>query len=783
MIVSYKWLQTYFGKPLPRPEKLAEALTFHTFEVEGIHTAGTDHAIDVDVLPNRSSDCLSHRGIAKELSVILNTLLKSDPLQKERLLSPQSKLFQVEVEDTTLCRRFSAAVLRGITVGPSPKWLTDYLEALGQKSINNVVDAANYVMFDLGQPLHAFDMDRLSDKDGYKIRVRNAKEKESITTLTGETYELTKNDLLITDGNSNTPIGIAGIKGGLEAEIKNTTKNVIIECANFDPTSVRRSSQYLKLRTDASARFENEPAIKLTEYAVTDVVKLILDIAGGELEGYVDFFPRKQHSYKVGVSVNEINQLLGTDITKKEVEDILRQFGFSYATVQPVDTVLHLAPSYVDTPYKYFSSLSYDGTTTFDCSSYIRHLFIEGGVGIPRVSIDQYVYGEEVEDIQPGDVVFSVGSDKSRTHHKTVMYMPGVEVPVGVSHCGLYVGEGKVAHASGKDSRGKVIIEALKDSPDFTQIVGYRRMIANNDERYVVTVPFERLDLRITEDLIEEIGRIYGYKNVASQVPDRKATPPRVNKRFYYTEKIRAFLAKRGFTEVYTYTFRDHGEMELANALASDKNWLRDNLREGIETSLTFNAHYIDLLGLESICIFEFGTVFAKEGEHISFSLGMYVSGSKQTKQDEEVTELISILEKELEVSVTGNVENGVFEANFSRVLEELVQPKTYDISFEHKKPTVFTPISPYPFVLRDIAVWVPYAVKKEKVLAIIEKEAGVLFVRSTLFDEYKKDGRISYAFRLVFLSHEKTLTDDEINEIMHSITSALNANRGFEVR
>ena len=783
MLVSKQWLQKYFDKPLPKSDELIRMLTFHAFEVEGAEQIGNDTVIDIDVLPNRSSDCLSHRGIAKEISTILDIPLKKDTLSENRILEPITSSLKVVVEDDTLCRRFSAAVIEGISVGPTPDWLREHMQALGQKSINNIVDATNYVMFDLGQPLHAFDRNKLTQKDGrYTITVRNAKKGEKITTLTGEEYTLSPNNLLITDGQSDEPIGIAGVKGGKVAEIDSSTKNLIIECANFNPTSVRKTSQFLKLRTDASTRFENEPPVQLTQFALSEVVELILDIAGGKLVGYVDFFPRKPKPYKVGVSVAEVNRLLGSQMEEREIENIFDRFGFEYKKVRPIETVLKLAPEYKGTPYKYSSSLTFDGVKTFDCSSFTRHLFIEGGIGIPRISVDQFVYGQEIEEenIQPGDLVFSASGDSNKVHHKTVVFMPGVDVPVGVSHCGLYLGEGKVIHASGTDSKGEVVIEELGESADFKNIVGYRRM-TDNDARYVVTVPFERLDLRIKEDLIEEIGRIYGYENIGSDTPKKLDTDVIVNKRFYYTEQIRGLLEKNGFSEVYTYTFRGSGEVELENALASDKNWLRSNLRKGIEESLEFNGRYVDLLGLQTIKIFEFGTVFKKEKEHNSFALG--VCNTKKSKEDSEMEEIISSISNELGVEIKEEIKDGIFEINFDEVLKKLPQPKTYESIGEEQKKIVYQPISPYPFVLRDIAVWVPKDVQEGEVLKVIKKEAEELLMRTTLFDTYGKDGKVSYAFRLVFQSNEKTLTDDEINKIMENITKKLESKADWEVR
>ena len=183
MKVSLKWLQKYFDTPLPDTAALAEALTFHTFEIEEI--AGD--TLDVKVLPNRAADCLCHRGIAKELSAILNLPLTADPLrQSPQNMDLRNPYFKVEIEDPKKCLRYMGAVVKGVKVGPSPEWLKEALESVGQRSINNVVDATNYVMLDIGQPLHAFDARRLRlGTGGWKIGVRSARADEKMTVLSG----------------------------------------------------------------------------------------------------------------------------------------------------------------------------------------------------------------------------------------------------------------------------------------------------------------------------------------------------------------------------------------------------------------------------------------------------------------------------------------------------------------------------------------------------------------------------------------------------------------------
>jgi len=160
MKISRNWLQTFFVAPMPDAQALADALTFHAFEIEGVEW----DILDVKVTPNRGHDCLSHRGIAKEISAILNMPMKSDPLRESISLAPLCTDISVHIGNGELCRRYIAGYIRGVKVGPSPDWLRENLEAIGQKSINNIVDTANFVMFNLGQPLHAFDASKLASK-------------------------------------------------------------------------------------------------------------------------------------------------------------------------------------------------------------------------------------------------------------------------------------------------------------------------------------------------------------------------------------------------------------------------------------------------------------------------------------------------------------------------------------------------------------------------------------------------------------------------------------------
>lgn len=325
MKISYKWLQEYITKKLPTPEKTAELLTMHAFEVEGVEKVRGDTVLDVKVLPNRAHDCLSHFGIARELAAILKTEAKRATVKvKEQKKLKAKDSLKVTIQEPELCARYAARVMYGVKAGPSPKWLTDRLEVLGQRSINNVVDATNYVMLALGQPLHAFDLDAVV---GRAITVRKARVGEKITTLDGDTVALAASDLVIAD--TEAPLAIAGIKGGKKAEVTAHTVNIALEAATFDGVAVRKTSRRLSLRTESSMRFENGLSPLLPPEALDMVAALIVELAGGEIaSGMLDVHAKLPSLQTALFTAEGVNKLLGTDIAEKEMLATLKRLGF-----------------------------------------------------------------------------------------------------------------------------------------------------------------------------------------------------------------------------------------------------------------------------------------------------------------------------------------------------------------------------------------------------------------------------------------------------------------------
>lgn len=634
MKISRNWLQTYFDKPLPTDEEISEALTFHVFEIDGIEKHQNDSVFDVKVTPNRGHDCLSYRGIAKELSIILRIPLKQDPLAIRPQFEQVADAISVSIDSSAngpLCRRYIAGHIIGVTVGPSPDWLVERLATMGQRSINNVVDATNFVMFNIGQPLHAFDAACLGEKDGvYQILVRTAREGERLLALDDNEHMLTSSNLIIVDDTIHSPVGIAGIKGGKPAGINEYTTNIIIESANFSGPSVRKTAQELKLRTDASSRFEQEISPELAAYGMRAVVELILELAGGSCKGYVDVYPTPVTLSAVSVSRTQINEALGTQLTSENITDIFSRLGFAH--------------------------------------------------------------------LESGDT-------------------------------------------------------------------------------FTVTPSFERLDIIIPEDLIEEVGRITGYDAIVGVELPYIATSPAINHSFYTIEHIRSFLVERGFSEVYTSVFAETGEQVILNKVDGVRQYLRDSLTEGVVEALGRNVRIKDVLGLNQVKIFEIGTVWRGGIETMALALAV-----EQVKKNTDVmTYMRELCDGAGVVWEAVDTSGTALEIPLELFEQALILTEQYD-DLPLSTTERYTSFSKYPAIIRDVALWCPAGTSADDVQKEITTHAGTLLVRTTLFDQFEKDGRISYAFRLVFQSMDRTLLDEDAHTHMESITLSLMV-RGWEVR
>ena len=299
-----------------------------------------DSVLEIKVLPDRAHDILSHVGVARELSILEKRTY--DYAFSELILpNKKSQKLKVEIKDKDLCKRYIGVVMENITIKESPKWLKERLEICGLRPINNVVDATNYVMLELGQPLHAFDFEKVSGeiskskfpisnqvqslKSKCQIVVRRATKNEELILLDDSKIKLDVNNLLITNGK--TPLALAGIMGGKDSGINENTKTIVLEAASFDAVNIRRTRTALGLNTDSSYRFEKDLDPNLTEKAMVRVIDILEHIADGKVEGIVDIYPKKISPWIVRLNLEYANQLLGEKAPEKELLNILNLLG------------------------------------------------------------------------------------------------------------------------------------------------------------------------------------------------------------------------------------------------------------------------------------------------------------------------------------------------------------------------------------------------------------------------------------------------------------------------
>jgi len=707
MVFSYNWLQSFFRKKLPKPEKLAELLTMKAFEVEEIKKINRDWVLDIDVLPNRAGDCFSHLGVAREISAILDLKLQTsfpDLKAKEDKNLKAKDFISIDVKSQKDCPRYTARVISDVKVGSSPEWIKTRLKVCGLRPINNVVDIANYVMLETGQPLHAFDGKKL---EGGKIIVRFAKNREKIITLdeekpstraklgagpvphrnevSGAGYDLDENVLVIADAKK--PVAVAGIKGGKIPEIDKKTKIVVLESANFRPRTIRKSSKKLGLKTDASLRFEHGIDPNLTKVAINRAADLIQRISGGKiLQGLIDFYPKKVFSKRIKLDLDYVERLLGVKISRKEILGILKRLKFKIT-----------------------------------------------------------------------------------------------ETPALLK------------------TKGIIMVE----------------------------VPTARLDISIPEDLIEEIGRIYGYQKIPSLFPTAVLIPPKRNLDIFWEDTAKSVLKGAGFTEVYNYSFIGEKETKLfnykkskiitvENPVSLEQKYLRPSLIPNLLKNIKENFKYSD-----EIKIFELGEIFALQKSKITqkYMLSGAISGDSFYQAKGAVDLLLNKLgisniwynsyrptPEQSEISIwqpkkcaeikVNRREIGFLGEISSKILDELklnhFKIVVFDIDFEKLKALTsekqeFKPISPFPAAIRDLAILVPREILVQEVLNKIEVAGRDLIRDVDLFDIYEgenlPEGKKNLAFHIVYQSETRTLSSKEIEKTHQKIINVLEKNPDWEVR
>ena len=331
MKLTYNWLKDFVDIKL-RPEELAEKLTMAGIEVKSIEHKDGDFVFEIEITSNRP-DWLSVIGIAREISAITNSKLKTrkSKLQfKTKSSKKENRGLKIQVEDKKDCPLYTAKIIKNVSVGPSPDWLKRRLELIGCRSVNNIVDITNYVLFTYGEPLHAFDLHKFNSDT---IVVRRAKDQEKIVSIDGTERSLGRNILVIADKNK--PVAIAGIMGGKDTEVSFSTNDILLEAAVFDPVVTRRARQALGMQTDSSYRFERGLDFATAVSASASCAGLILEIAGGQLASERSCGAITGKEKTLALDIRSVNKVLGVDIKAPAARNILIKLGFSVKNSSP----------------------------------------------------------------------------------------------------------------------------------------------------------------------------------------------------------------------------------------------------------------------------------------------------------------------------------------------------------------------------------------------------------------------------------------------------------------
>jgi len=639
MKYSLQWINEHLAGELPEISAVLREVTLRAFEVEEVVQKDADTILDIKVLPDRAHDALSHRGMAREIGALFGISRK----EKSEIVittNPSTPRVRVTIENSSLCPRYIATRVDNVTVGSTRVTVARKLESVGARSINNIVDITNVVLFDMGQPLHAFDADKVVGG----ITVRLAKQGEVMTTLDNKALTLHGTELVIADDEG--VLALAGIKGGKKAEVTSSTKNIILESANFDPTLTRKTSQKHNIKTDASKRYENGIT---SDFAKEGSMQALAQIAvdggaGAQIGESTDVHTEMEQPATVTITAEDVNHLLGLSLSADELTKVLTRAG---------------------------------------------HQFERTG------------------------------------------------------------------------------------------------------EECVVKIPRERLDLRIKEDMIEEIGRHVGYENIEAKLPElkRKGIP---HKRLFYSNKVRRFLIERGFSEVFTYSFAsEKGDgIEVLMPVGDDRPYLRAQIARpsGLRGALELNKYNAPIIGVSRVDIFEFGNVFKESGEEFHLVVATANGGAKRYKElvglIEEICQLFNV--KEVPTGDGDMAEpHAICEMNFDILIKDLPERTTYEPLVVEEKAVRYQTLSVFPFIVRDIAIFVPQEVGEKYIETLLRREAGELLTRFSQFDKFQKpnENRISYGYRMVFQSHERTLTDETVNDIMTRITAQCNTETNWQVR
>lgn len=526
-----------------------------------------DIAISSDILdvktPSNRWDYMSYIGLAREIAATQPDNAMIEPEKGEIAYQDREV---VKVKETGECKVFISAKLSVKANMQSPRWLVDNLQAAGMRSINPVVDVTNFVMLEYGQPSHAYDSKKITGTLG----VRFAKDGESLTTLDDKTIKLTKNDLVIVDNSG--PVGLAGVMGGQKTETEANTAEIIVEVANFDKTTVRRSAMRHGLRTEASARFEKGLPLPLPQLAMQRIITLLKKVCDGEiLDSPVYQEYSKYEQQYLGMRLRKAERFLGYKLDEKEVASVLGKRGFKPTHFSfSKEVKAHLGKKYM-----YGAQIATENLDKFDCSLLTQHIYAKAGVIIGRTAEQQYSSGMEVPDfgLKPGDLLFLYG-DEAENGKK-------------IGHVGMLTSGNKVLQAS--STQKKVVLSPITKFTKAKNYAGARRYVENFNHIISVEVPWWRNDVGLEVDLYEEVAKSIGYTRMPENLPQLPPSDTTSHQLLPSFMKLRIQLAALGLDEVMTHSFVSEKDVEnintrladhlqIENPLSSEQDYLRTTM-------------------------------------------------------------------------------------------------------------------------------------------------------------------------------------------------------------
>jgi len=695
MLIQLDWLKDYVEWDI-LSEELAEVLSMGGLEIESLERVELPdgkpaEVMEVNVTPNRGY-CLSYRGVAREVSALLGTAFKWTSPEEELTKAwgeiPVTQKIAVENQEKTLCPRYSAMVIENVTPAPSPKWLVNRLAAMGLRPINNIVDITNYVMFEYGQPMHAFDRDLLA---GFKIVIRRAHKKEAFASLDGSRLVLGEDALVIADAEK--PVALAGVMGGSNSEVSMSTRTVVLESACFDPVTVRQASKKYGIRTDSSFRFERSVDISAVISAQSRAALLIRKLAGGEIcRERIDLYPNPKISKPIDLRVQRVNKILGFSLSEQKIGEYLQRLG------------LQLKPS--------------------------------PSSGVLRVKVPESrpTLTREIDLIEEIARLHGFGDIE-------MVHPAGEIIPVKVS-------------------KKKTAVKTAKDTLchlGFSEAVNYSFIDSDNAEVFKSAFAGDSKLVNLSNPLSKEWSAMRpsllpGLLSVAGRNLSKGQKPVKIFELgdIYFREKNRQPAMEKTCISALVV-----GPYEPSVWKDSGKGYDFFDLKGALDTVLTQLKLSLELQPSEN--------AFLVPGK----SVDCLIAGTKAGYLGELSSELLT----QWDISQPAYV----FEIDFGKVVESLPgRPR-------------FEPIAKFPETYRDISLLVDEAVPSSEIYDLILKTSAPLIRRVDLYDHFAgkkiEEGKKSLTFSLAFQSHEKTLTDEEVNPVFEKIVATLADKLGARLR